>query len=235
MRSRTARLLLLVIGCALAHEPSGWAQKQPQSPPALMTEDRGKFRAYSDGQLAGTEEFSISRSGNEWICRGSSEVKVPGATTEEVRAELRLGPQGNPVAYEFTTKGSRKAGAVASFSGTSATMELRGEGASGYSQSFQFDSPRIVVLDNNLFHHYVILARLYDWNAKGSQAFSVLIPQNLTPGTLTVEWGGPQQVGTTKYEMLRVRTSDLDVELYVANGRLERILAPTAKVEVKRE
>jgi hypothetical protein len=152
-----------------------------------------------------------------------------------VTAELRLAATGNPVAYEFSTKGSRKASGAVRFSGRAATLELHAEGTQGYTQSFEFELPKIVVLDNNLYHHYAILARLYDWNAKGSQTFAVLIPQYPTPGTVTVEWGGPQQVGETKYEMLRVKSADLDLELYVANGRLERIVVPTAKVEVKRE
>jgi hypothetical protein len=220
---------------ALAISLPSFAQSKQKATGGGLVEDRGKLRAYLDGQAVGTEEFSISRSGSEWLCRGSTEIKIPSAASEEVSSELRLSAEGSPTAYQFNTKGSKKAGGAATFSAGSATMELRTEGAQGFTQTFQFESQKIVVLDNNLYHHYVVLARLYDWNAKGAQTFSVLIPQDLTPGTITVEWAGPNQIEGSKFDVLRVKSADLDLELWVANGRLERILVPTAKVEVKRE
>ncbi len=226
-----SRFTLLVVVAAIAGAPL-LAQGKPATG---MVEDRGKFRAYLEGQPVGTEEFSISRSGSEWICRGSTQLKIPGAANEEVSSELRLAADGSPSAYQFNTKGSKKVSGAATFSGGGSTLEVKSDGTAGFTQTFQFDSGKLIVLDNNLYHHYAVLARLYDWNGKGAQTFSVLIPQDLTPGTLTVEWAGPQELDGKKYDLLRVRTSDLDVELYVTAGRLERISVPTAKVEVKRE
>jgi hypothetical protein len=114
-------------------------------------------------------------------------------------------------------------------------MELRAESGAPFTQEFQFDSPQVVILDNNLYHHYALLARLFDWNAKGVQTFSVLIPQDLTPGTLTVEWAGPRDLDGIKTELLRVRSSDLEIELYVADGKLVRMIVPESKAEIRRE
>jgi hypothetical protein len=209
--------------------------KAASGPTTGLTEDRGKFRAYLDGQPAATEEFSISRSGSEWVCRGSSQVKLPEGGTEEVSGELRLAGDGSPRAYTWTAKGSKKASGATEFSGNTARMQLQAEGTQGFTQEFTFESGRVLVLDNNLYHHYAVLARLFDWNAKGVQTFSVLIPQDLTPGSITVEWAGPQEFAGTMYDVLRVKSADLDLELYVKGGRLDRIYVPTAKVDVRRE
>ena len=53
-------------------------------------------------------------------------------------------------------------------------------------QDFMFPSPRVAILDNNLYSQYALVALLYDWNAKGQQTLPVLIPQDMTPGAITV-------------------------------------------------
>jgi len=215
---------------------AGAVQKATAATPASgLQDDRGKFRAFLDGQPVGAEEFSIGRSGTEWVCRGTAEIQVPGSGSQTVSSVLHLSAEGNPVSYTWTAKGQKKAGGSANFSGSGARMDLQADGNPPFTQEFQFESGRIVVLDNNLYHQYALLARLYDWNAKGAQTFSVLIPQDLTPGVITVEWAGPLAMDGVKYDLLKVKSSDLLVELYVANGRLMRLVAPDSKVEVRRE
>jgi hypothetical protein len=93
-----------------------------------------------------------------------------------------------------------------------------------------------VVLDNNLYHQYAVLARLYDWTKRGTQNFSVLIPQELTPGTISVDWAGALSADGKTYEGLKVTTSDLQVVLYLdPNRKLMRLEVPSAKVSVIRE
>jgi hypothetical protein len=77
---------------------------------------------------------------------------------------------------------------------------------------------------------------VYDWSRKGTQNFSVLIPQELTPGTITVTASGDISSGGKSYEGLKVVTSDLEVVLYLDNNhRLMRIEVPSAKVAVVRQ
>ncbi len=117
-----------------------------------------------------------------------------------------------------------------------AKMTLQMQGAHSFEQDITFTSPSIVVLDNNLYHQYAILARVYDWTRKGSQNLSVLIPQELTPGTLTVQSVGSATIDGKSYETLKVQTSDLEVILYLdSSHRLMRIEVPSAKVSVVRE
>ena len=67
-------------------------------------------------------------------------------------------------------------------------------------KDFTFTSPLIAVLDNNLYYQFGVLARLYDWKAGGKQTFPVVIPQDMVPGSISVESLGQQQAGNGKYE-----------------------------------
>jgi len=52
---------------------------------------------------------------------------------------------------------------------------------------------------------------------------------------VTVEYSGPAPAGNAKYELLRVRTEDLELDLYLDNQRLMRIVSSTANAEAIRE
>lgn len=229
-----AMLLVLSWSAAGQNERENKKKAVPATT-GVVSADRGKFRIFSDGQQVGTEEFSVAPSGANWISRGSAEIKVPGEPTSQVSGELRLAADGRPLSYQWTSQGPKKNSGAIVFEGNTAKMELRAEGGAPFTQEFQFDSPQVVILDNNLYHHYALLARLFDWNAKGVQTFSVLIPQDLTPGTVTVEWAGPRDVDGIKTELLRVRSSDLEIEMYVTEGKLLRLVVPDSKAEIRRE
>ncbi len=228
-------ILLAASWSAATQEDRGSKSKAAQSPSGVVTAERGKLRLLYDGQQVGTEEFAVTPSGADWISRGTVEIKVPGAPTTQVTGELRLAADGRPLSYQWTSQDAKKTSGTIVFDGASARMELRTNGGQPFTQEFQFDTPRVVILDNNLYHQYGLLARLYDWNAKGAQTFSVLIPQDMTPGTVTVEWGGPQEFDGIKAELLRVKSADLEIELYVNGGRLVRLAVPVSKVEIRRE
>jgi hypothetical protein len=94
----------------------------------------------------------------------------------------------------------------------------------------------VAVLDNNLYYQYAVLARIYDWKAGGKQNFPVLIPQDMVPGSISVESLGPQQSGNGKYEAMRVSTPDLEIMVYLdAAHRLMRIEVPSSNVTIERE
>ena len=110
------------------------------------------------------------------------------------------------------------------------------QGAHPFDQTFTFGTPIIAVLDNNLYHQYAVLARVYDWSKRGPQTFPVFIPQELMPGTITAESTGAATLDGKSYEGFRVSTADLEVDLYLdANHRLMRLEVPAAKVSVVRD
>ncbi|MGB8521851.1 MAG: hypothetical protein WCD43_02700 [Candidatus Acidiferrales bacterium] len=196
--------------------------------------DKGKFRIMVNGQQVGKEEFEIGPSGSDWVAHGTSEIQAPKGSFH-VTGTLNLKPDGTPARYEWSTDGPKKASSVIVFNGVVANVELRVDGARPYTQQFTFSSPRIVVLDNNLYHQYAILFRLYDWDKKGVQTFSVLVPQEITPGSITVESVGKQDVGGASLEELRVKTEDNEIDAFFDGPKLMRLLAPSANAEIIRE
>jgi hypothetical protein len=202
--------------------------------PATLAADKGKFRIMAGGQQVGHEEFEIAPSGANWVAHGTSEVKTAEGTTR-VTGTLELHADGTPAHYDWQTEGTKKASASIGFNGATATIDLRVDGARPFAQQFTFHSSQIAVLDNNLYHQYAVLARLYDWNKKGAQTFSVLVPQEMTPGSVTVESLGQKDIEGKQLEELQVKTEDLELDLYLENQRLMRIDAPNTNAEILRE
>jgi len=199
-----------------------------------LVADKGKFRIMVNGQIVGKEEFEIGPSGADWSAHGNSEITTPQGVTK-VNGTLTFHRDGSPAHYDWATQGLKKASSTIAFSGTAASVELRMEGARPFAQDFTFNTPLVVVLDNNLYHQYELLARLYDREAKGAQTFSVLVPQEMTPGSVTVDSMGKQDSGGKQLEELRVRTEDNEIDLFLDGQKLMRVVAPSANAEIVRE
>jgi hypothetical protein len=224
-----ALALLLPTGARL--RSPGTASAAPASP---LAADKGKFKILVNGQEVGQEEFEISQSGGLWSIRGTSTLRG-GKVPTRVSGNLQLHPDGVPVHYDWSTDGEKKASAVISFNNATASVELHSGTAAPYTQQFTFASPMVVVLDNNLYHQYAVLARLYDWSKKGVQSFAVIVPQEMTPGNVTVESLGKQDSGGKQLDELRVRTEDLELDLFLDGQRLMRIAAPASDAEIIRQ
>jgi hypothetical protein len=196
--------------------------------------DKGTFRILANGQPVGKESFEIAPSGANWTARGTTEIQSANGTTH-VTGTLVLRPDGTPVHYDWAMQGAKKASASVDFSGAVATIELHAGNARPFTQQFTFPSARIAILDNNLYDQYAVLAHLYDWSKKGAQTFPVLVPQELTPGTATVESLGKQDADGKSLEELRVTTQDNEIDLYLDGSRLVRISVPSANAEIVRE
>jgi len=219
---------------------------------ALFAQDKGKLTIKLDGQTVGREDFEIAPSGAGWRAKGTADIKSPDGGASKISGTLTLQPDGAPVSYEWTAQTEKTNGAHILFVNGVAKITLEMQGARPctaaeiadphrtqpcfFEQDLSFDTPLIAVLDNNLYHQYAVLARVYNWSKKGAQSFPVLIPQELTPGTITVESTGSASADGKSYEGLKVTTSDLEILLLLdSNHRLMRLEVPAAKVSVIRE
>jgi hypothetical protein len=236
-RSMIALCLLMVIaGASGVASSSSFTQAPPASSTAVLTTDKGKFRIVLDGQTVGDEEFEISSAGGTWTARGSTSAHAPGGTDIKATGQLRLSADGTPIHYDWSAQAQKKAtGAVDFVNGTAKCAANLGTG-SPLMKDFKFDSSRIAVLDNNLYYQYALLAQIYDWKAGGKQTFPVVIPQDLTPGSISVESLGVQQTGNGSYDALRVSSPDLEILLYLdASHHMLRLEVPSSKVTIERE
>ena|SRR6266403_1628518 len=223
-----------------------------KSSPGIFAQDKGKLTIKLDGQTVGREDFEIAPSGAGWRAKGTADIKPSEGPASKISGTLTLQPDGAPISYEWTAQAEKTNGAHIIFANGVAKITLEMQGARPctdaeiadphrtqpcfFEQDLSFGTPLIAVLDNNLYHQYAILARVYDWSKRGAQTFPVLIPQELIPGTITVESTGSASADGKSYEGLKVTTSDLEILLLLDNNhRLMRLEVPAAKVSVIRE
>ena len=227
-RAFAASLLILVFGFAFAR-----AQKKDAN--TALQPDKGKFSLLVDGKSMGQEEFEIAPSGAGWMARGTTTIKTETGDTK-VTGNLTLQPDGAPIAYDWTSQTDKTNGAHILFANGTAKITLQMQGSKPYEQDLSFGTPLVAILDNNLYHQYAVLARIYDWSKGGAQQLPVLIPQELTPGSITVESTGSASQDGKSYEGLRVNTGDLEILLLLDNKhKLMRLEVPAAKVSVVRQ
>jgi hypothetical protein len=214
------------------------AQKKAAAPAGLsiFTRDKGKFSIQLNGQAVGHEDFEIAPDGGGWTARGTTAIKPPDAIPTRVTGTLALHPDGTPISYQWTSQAEKTNGAHILFANGVAKITLEMQGARPFEQDMTFGTPLVAILDNNLYYQYAVLARVYDWSKRGTQNLPVLVPQELTPGTITIVSAGSLRVEGKSYDGLRVVSSDLEVVLYLdANHRLMRLEAPSAKVSIVRD
>jgi hypothetical protein len=229
-------LATVIAGASGTVSSPSFAQAPIASSAPVLTPDKGKFRIVLDGQTVGDEEFEISSGGGTWTARGTTSAHAPGGTDIKATGQLKLAADGTPIHYDWSAQAQKKAtGTVDFVNGTAKCAANLGAG-SPLMKDFKFDSARIAVLDNNLYYQYALLAQIYDWKAGGKQTFPVVIPQDLTPGSISVESLGLQQAGSASYEALRVSSPDLEILLYLdASHHMLRLEVPAAKVTIQRE
>ena len=223
----TALLMLAFAALTLAAEKNS---------ATLFAPDKGKLTIKLDGQIVGHEDFEIASSGAGWRAKGTADIKPPEGPASKISGTLTLQSDGTPISYEWSAQTEKTNGAHILFANGVAKITLEMQGARPFEQTLSFNTPLVAVLDNNLYHQYAVLARVYDWSKRGAQTFPVLIPQELTPGTITVESVGSASADGKSYEGLKVNTSDLEILLLLDNNhRLMRLEVPAAKVSVIRD
>lgn len=227
---KAANLLAAAMAAALLATPA-WATMSRGIAP-----DHGRFRILLRGQTVGTEDFTIARQGQGWEARSEIQLHLPGHVAETDSANCVLTADGSPIHYHWSGQSRRDRSIDVLFRGHSARITLRQPGSAPAIEAFSFPPGPVVLLDNNVYAQYAILARLYDWQTGGKQKFSVLIPQDQTPGTITAQSMGKRSAAGKRLDLLVVKSPDLEVDLYVDSaGRLMLLKVPGSGAEVIRE
>lgn len=241
--------LLGIVACTALSSAS---QKKEKAAPGIFVQDKGKFTIKLAGQTVGHEEFEIAPAEGGWLAKGASDIKPPEGAPSKVTGSLTLQANGAPISYQWTTQADKTNGAQIVFANGVASITVETQGAHActseeirdpnrkqpcfFEQTLSFNSPLIAVLDNNLYYQYGVLARIYDWSKGGEQTFPVLIPQELTPGSVNVVSVGSTKADGKTYEGLKVSSTDLEILLLLDNNhRLIRLEVPEAKVSVIRD
>ena len=176
--------------------------------------EHGRFNIVKDGKKIGVEEFTIVMRGADYLIDGKATI---GDVT--ISSKMELSNKLELVSYEVANQEGLIRVKIASPLSELQTVS-RGESSS---TEFRFPDGG-VILDNNFFHHYLVL--LYRAQM-GQTNFSVFVPQDMSVGAAMAQSTGP-------------RTYDLmigDVKMQAttaADGSLTKLTVPAANVVVER-
>jgi hypothetical protein len=216
--------------------------KKSKAPAQLSGTEKGVFKILVENDPKGTEEFEIAPSGNQFVIQSKIQLTViRGEKSVQylIDSELVLKPNFEPVRYRMIQKyEGNTATAKMDFQPEKAKAEFN-TGAETELREYKL-APDVALLDDNVFCHYILLARRYDYDRGGLQEFSAFIPQESVGGVLRMMYKGDEkiQVGgkALSVQHLIIDTSDLKLDLYVegVNHRMVKLEVPSSNVVVER-
>lgn len=204
--------------------------------------EQGTFKILFGGEVIGQERFQIAGDGNNF--KASAEIKLTverGSTTAtfHIRPVLQFTKTFEPLSYQiFQESGANIMKARVNFKpGRSQAIYETGKEADTREIELKKD---VLVLDDNVFHHYILLAKRFDFSKGGVQEFNAFVPQQFMAGSLTVEDKGFEQVTLggqqVSLQHLLVDTGELQMSLWLnSRHELQKISVPKSNVDVIRE
>lgn len=210
--------------------------------PADRADDQGVLVLSVAGRQIGTEKFTIRSTRGKVEAEAQIELHIEreGQTFDfQTLPKLVLNADLQPLTYTWTQKGSESSRLEVDFRST--PVKTRYRTVSGDDDQRDFELPKdVVVLDDNVIHHYQLLVNRYRMTAGGAQSFQAFIPQEALPGVVSVEETGAESVEidghTETLRHLVVSTELARVDLWVDNQhRLRRVSIPAAQLEAVRK
>jgi hypothetical protein len=181
---------------------------------APIKAEQARFNIVKDGKRIGTEEFAIAPKGTHYVIDGKATIgDVVISSKMEVDEKLI------PIFYEVSNQEGRIRVNVMSPISELQTV-VRGETSSA---DFRFPDGG-VILDNNFFHHYLIL--LYRAQT-GQTNFNVFVPQDMRVGSAIVRNTGPRAYDLEVGDVKMQATTNAD-------GTLIKLTVPAANVVIER-
>jgi hypothetical protein len=203
--------------------------------------EAGEFRIFMGGAEIGSEKYVLVAERDTVQSTSVITFRNPQNARQRISLETRLTmtPEYTPVGYELKSDVDGKKGTiVGKFSPNQAVFEYGGAGDSA--RRGLLVGERYTILDTNVFHHYIFLARLYLQKGKEkAEKYEVVVPQENESGFLAIAELGRETAEVrgkkVKLRHLRVDSGALQIELWVNNaGLLERISVPARGIEVVR-
>ncbi|MGO8788040.1 MAG: hypothetical protein ACLQVL_11760 [Terriglobia bacterium] len=216
------------------------AQTLRATPPDLK--DHGIFEIFAAGKSIGTETFEIRVRANQVEAQGNVHLQVEQkGKTVEVRttSSLLLDGHLDPLSYTWSQKGAQSSQLSLDF--RARPVHARYKTVNGRDDRRDFTLEKdVVVLDDNAIDHYQLAVARYDAAKGGAQTFHAFIPQEATPGVMTVNSMGPDAVTIngekrTLHRFL-LATELAQISLWVDDrDHLQMVSAPDAQFQAVRK
>ena len=210
------------------------------SPPDLN--DHGTFEVFAAGVNIGVETFEIRVRRNQIEAQGDVHLQVErNGKAIEVRtsSNLLLDSHFDPLSYTWSQKGAQSSQLSIDFHTKPVNAHYKTVNGQDDRRDFKLDKD-VIVLDDNVVHHYQLAVARYDQAKGGTQAFRAFIPQEALPGVITLNSVGPEAatVDGEKRTLQRfLLTTELaQISLWVDDrGHLQLVSAPDAQYYAMRK
>ncbi|MGD0458218.1 MAG: hypothetical protein ABSC21_10805 [Terriglobia bacterium] len=231
-------LLAGILACSVAT----LGQETPGNPRLVNVDDEGVFVISLGGRPVGTERFKIHSSQGKVEAQGEIRLHLEqNGKTVGVQSfpDLVLDPQLRPVTYTWNQKGPQSSRLEVDFSGKLARVRYKTISGNEDNRDFALP-PDVVVLDDNVVHHYQLIIARYQAMGGGKQTFRVFVPQEALPSLQTVKDMGNAATAidgvTANLRHLVITTDVTHIDLWVDDQQhIERVSVPEAQLEAIRK
>ena len=178
-----------MMAAAPAQIPAHGQSSRP-APPDLT--DHGTFEIFSAGKSIGTETFEVRVHSGRIEAKGEEQLQVNqnGKMAEvETISNFVLDSELNPITYTWAQRGSQSSQLSADFRSRPAHVRYKQVNGKEDELEFKLDHD-VVVLDDNVIHHYELALARYDQSKGGPQVLSGFVPQEAEPGVLILNYVG---------------------------------------------
>ncbi len=204
--------------------------------------EEGEFKIYAAGKEIGTEKYEILASNDAATSSSTVTFRNPGDRHQKVQLETKLDMDGHylPKTYQLRSDVDGQKGTIrGEFSPHQVMFQYVGNGVPRKSGLLLGD--QYTVLDTNVFHHFVFLARLFNYGTKGKgQDFEVVIPQEQDNGELRITELEKENITLRGKKMearhLKIDSGSVIINLWVdAQKTVQKITVPDRQIEVVRD
>jgi hypothetical protein len=228
----------VILACNLASQ----AQQAPNIPPPVNVDDGGVFVISLAGRPVGSEHFTIHSSLGRVEARGEIRLDIEQnakAVSVQSFPNLVLDSQLHPLTYAWNQRGPQSSRLEVDFRGAFAKARYTTISGSEDDRDFALP-PDVMVLDDNVIHHYELMIARFLAMGGGKQTFHVFVPQEALPSVLTMEDMGNAAGGSgaaaANLRHLLITTDVTHIDLWVGEQQqLERVSVPTAQLEASRK
>jgi hypothetical protein len=203
--------------------------------------EEGQFSIYIAGKEIGREKFSIQSSSDSVTSSSTVSFRYPGnkRQTVTIETELTMDDRLVPRTYQLRTDVEGQKGAMkATFVPGQAAFEYLAAGS--FRKSGLLVGNQYTILDTNVFHHFIFIARLFDFQSgQNLQSREVIIPQELDKGTLKIRDVGLEKISikgkNRDLHHLKADSGTVQIDLWIDDQHMLYKIALTAKgIEVVR-
>ena len=203
--------------------------------------EEAQFDIYVAGKGIGREKFSILFSADSASSSSILDFSNPGSKPQNMHIETQLDMDSRflPRTYQLRTDIDGQKGILkGTFTPGQAIFAYGGSGnprKGGLLVGDQYS-----ILDTNIFHHFVFIARLFNFDSKEKlQSFEVVVPQEMDNGIIKISEVGMERTqvraGKKNLHHLKADSGSLVIDLWVDDQRiLYKIALPSKKIEVIR-